>query len=153
MSIVQVGLCITFPWEITWSCLGNLGWEGREGAGQCITGHNIILKIFQVFTVFWDWEYDTFPKTSPMEMMLSKCPAKEKRGKKSKRSIKETAKDESHEARVILNPKPILKFAFCTCLKLWKVIFSMTNKTQCSARLVTIFLGCFGPFWPGDDYV
>jgi len=46
-------------------------------------------------------------------------PSKRKKGQEKRKEHKgDSAKDESQEARVILNPKPILKFAFCTCLKL-----------------------------------
>ena len=65
---------------------------GMGGEGRCRTVHywsQYIAKNISGVHSFLRLRIDTFPKTSPMEMKLSKCPAKEKRGKKSKRSIKE----------------------------------------------------------------
>ena len=57
MSIVQVAVH-HFSLENHMKLPGKFGMGGKE---KCITGHNIMLKIFQVFTVFWDWEW-YFPK-------------------------------------------------------------------------------------------
>ena len=48
MSIVQVAVH-HFPLENHMKLPGKFGMGGKE---KCITGHNIMLKIFQVFTVF-----------------------------------------------------------------------------------------------------